>query len=91
VRPYADRGLVTRQQWNGIICDAAREMWLYGMAEFGYATDDAVPGILVQATGRGCRVRILLLNPQSQITERRGIRTHTTADSSTTSIPATIS
>jgi Domain of unknown function (DUF5919) len=39
------------------------------MAEFGYATDDAVPGILVRATGRGCRVRILLLNPESQITE----------------------
>jgi hypothetical protein len=39
------------------------------MAEFGYATDDAVPGILARATARGCRVRILLLNPESQITE----------------------
>jgi hypothetical protein len=39
------------------------------MAEFGYATDDAVPGILARATARGCcRVRILLLNPESQIT-----------------------
>ena len=69
VKPYADRGLVTRQQWNAIIRDATTELWLYGMAEFGYATDDAVPGILARATARGCRVRILLLNPDSQITE----------------------
>lgn len=69
VTPYADRGLVTRQQWNAIIRDAARELWLYGMAEFGYATDDAVPRILARATGRGSQVRILLLNPQSRITE----------------------
>jgi len=39
------------------------------MAEFGYATDDAVPGILARATCRGCRVRVLLLNPGSQIAE----------------------
>jgi transcriptional regulator with XRE-family HTH domain len=69
VTPYADRGLVTREQWNAIIRDTAGELWLYGMAEFGYATDDAVPGILARAAGRGCRVRVLLLNPQSRITE----------------------
>jgi transcriptional regulator with XRE-family HTH domain len=69
VKPYADRGLVTRQQWNAIIRDATGELWLYGMAEFGYATDDAVPGILTRAAGRDCQVRILLLNPYSQITE----------------------
>ncbi len=65
VKPYADRGLVTRQQWNSIICSAASELWLYGMAEFGYATDDDVPDILASTTSRGCRVRILLLNPDS--------------------------
>ncbi len=68
VRPYADRGLVTRQQWNAIIRDADTELWLYGMAEFGYASDDAVPGILARAASRGCRVRILLLNPRSALT-----------------------
>ena len=69
VKPYADRGLVTRQQWNAIIGGAARELWLYGMAEFGYATDDAVPGILARATSRGCRVRILLLDAGGPLTE----------------------
>jgi transcriptional regulator with XRE-family HTH domain len=67
LRPYTDRGMVTRQQWNGIIRDAADELWLYGMAEFGHASDDAVPGILTRATSRGCRVRILLLNPGSPV------------------------
>jgi hypothetical protein len=69
VRPYADRGLVTRHQWNGDIRGAASQLWLYGMAEFGYATDDDVPRILRQATSRGCRVRVLLLNPESPQTE----------------------
>jgi hypothetical protein len=65
VRPYADRGLVSRDQWNAIITSAVRELWLYGMAEYGYATDDDVPAILKRATARGCLVRVLLLNPGS--------------------------
>lgn len=28
--PYADRGLVTREQWNGIIRGATGELWLFG-------------------------------------------------------------
>jgi Helix-turn-helix domain/Domain of unknown function (DUF5919) len=63
VTPYADRGLITRQQWNGIIQGAISHLWLYGMAEFGYASDDEVPGILSAAAGKGCQTRILLLNP----------------------------
>jgi transcriptional regulator with XRE-family HTH domain len=65
VRPYADRGLVSREQWNALISGASRELWLYGMAEYGYATDDEVPGMLRRATSRGCLVRVLLLNPGS--------------------------
>lgn len=67
VTPYADRGLVTREQWNGIIRGATGELWLYGMAEYGYASDADVPGILQRATARGCRIRILLLNPGSAV------------------------
>ena len=65
VRTYADRGLVTREQWNGLIRRAGRELWLYGMAEYGYATDDDVPGILRNVTAQGGRIRVLLLNPGS--------------------------
>jgi len=67
VRPYADRGLVTREQWNGIIRGATRELWLYGMAEYGYATDAEVPAILQRATAGGGQVRVLLLNPGSAV------------------------
>jgi transcriptional regulator with XRE-family HTH domain len=63
VLPYADRGLISRQQWNGIIQGAASHLWLYGMAEFGYATDDDVPAIISDAVGAGCQVRVLLLDP----------------------------
>jgi Domain of unknown function (DUF5919) len=44
---------------------ASRELWLYDMAEYGYASDDEVPVILKRATSRGCMVRVLLLNPGS--------------------------
>jgi transcriptional regulator with XRE-family HTH domain len=64
VLPYADRGLISRQQWNGIIQGATRHLWLYGMAEFGYATDDDVPAIVADATAAGCQVRVLLLDPR---------------------------
>jgi transcriptional regulator with XRE-family HTH domain len=65
VRPYADRGLVSRDQWNAIISGVSQELWLYGMAEYGYATDDDVPAIVKRAIARGCLVRVLLLNPGS--------------------------
>lgn len=63
VLPYADRGQISRQQWNDIIRGSASCLWLYGMAEFGYATDDEVQGILVDAAASGCQVRVLLLDP----------------------------
>lgn len=63
VTPYADRSLITRQQWNGIIQGATSHLWLHGMAEFGYASDHQVPGILLAAARKGCQTRILLLDP----------------------------
>jgi hypothetical protein len=63
ITPYADRGLITRQQWNGLIDGSASQMWLYGIAEFGYAIDDEVPAIIQEAAGRSCQVRVLLVSP----------------------------
>jgi hypothetical protein len=57
------RGLISRDQWNGIIRGSAGHLWLYGMAEFGYATDDEVPVIVAEAATQGCQVRVLLLSP----------------------------
>lgn len=69
VHPYSGRGLIAREQWNGIIGGATRHLWLYGMAEQGYANDDAVPGILAEAVGAGCSVRVLLLDPDCPAAE----------------------
>jgi DNA-binding transcriptional regulator YiaG len=69
VTPYADRGLITRQQWNETIRGATSDLWLSGMAEFGYASDDEVPDILAEAAAGGCCVRILLLNPDAPVTK----------------------
>jgi hypothetical protein len=63
VTPYADRGMIARAQWNGTISDSSAHVWLYGMAEFGYAIDDQVPAIVQEAAGRGCSIRVLLLSP----------------------------
>ncbi|HEX3956609.1 MAG TPA: hypothetical protein VHZ03_08250, partial [Trebonia sp.] len=63
ITAYAARGDVTRDQWNGIIDGASKHIWLYGMAEHNYATDDAVPSILTDAAAAGCDIRVLLLSP----------------------------
>lgn len=63
VRAYATRGMIARPEWNGIITGAREHIWLYGMAELGYAIDDAVPDLLKQAAVGGCEIRVLLLDP----------------------------
>lgn len=63
VLPYASRGSVNRQQWRDIIRGSRDHLWLYGMAEFQYATDDDVPLILAEAATGGCEIRVLLLSP----------------------------
>lgn len=60
---YAARELITQAQWNQIIAEARETIWLYGMAEYRYAHDPAVPAILAEATGAGCEVKVLLLDP----------------------------
>ena len=67
---YPGRGLVARHQWNGIIRGSRDQLWLCGMAEFGYATDDEVPDILAEAVEAGCEVRVLLLDPGYEGTEQ---------------------
>jgi hypothetical protein len=63
VRAYAMRGLIARPEWNRIIEGTRTNLWLYGMAEMGYALDDQVPGLLADAAARGCDIRVLLLDP----------------------------
>ncbi|NUO61270.1 MAG: helix-turn-helix domain-containing protein [Hamadaea sp.] len=61
---YAARGLVSRPSWNDVVLHANRHLWLYGMAELGYALDDDVPDLVERAAQRGCDIRVLLLDPE---------------------------
>ncbi len=54
---------IARTEWNDIVRDATQSLWLYGMAEMGYAIDDETPSILRTAADRGCSIRVLLLDP----------------------------
>ena len=63
IKAYPMRGLVTRPAWNDIISDSKHHLWLYGMAELGYAEDDQVPDIIRTAAANGSDIRILLLDP----------------------------
>jgi hypothetical protein len=63
VKAYPMRGLVGRFRWNEVIGNAATHIWLYGMAEHGYAEDDQVPVILRNAALSNCEIRILLISP----------------------------
>jgi hypothetical protein len=63
VTPWADRGLIPRQHWNDAVAGARTHLWLYGMAELGYAEDDETPTVMAAATAAGCAIRVLLLDP----------------------------
>jgi transcriptional regulator with XRE-family HTH domain len=60
---YPMRGLISRPMWNDSIRPARTDLWLYGMAELGFALDDEVPEIFKDASARGCEIKVLLLNP----------------------------
>lgn len=63
IQSYPMRGVVTRHKWNSMIRGTHRHLWLYGMAELGYAEDDSVPGIIAQAAADRSDIRVLLLSP----------------------------
>jgi len=64
---YRNRRSINRAEWTRFIEKARRVVWLYGMAEAGYADDDEVREILCNLVEMGGKVRILLLNPTSHV------------------------
>ncbi len=63
---YRDRRSIERHEWTDFIARAKNVIWLYGMAEAGYAEDSGVPPILRNLARRKGEIRILLLDPDSQ-------------------------
>jgi hypothetical protein len=66
INVYPMRGFVARDTWRAII-KAKRHLWLYGVAECGYAKDPLVGRILQRAADRRCRIRVLLFDPKSRM------------------------
>jgi hypothetical protein len=64
---YPQRAFIAREEWRRFIRKAKKELWLYGMAEGGYARDEDTEKTL-SLLPQDCTARILLLNPDSPVT-----------------------
>lgn len=62
---WIERRQIENNMWNVFTQDARDEVWLFGVAEYGYAVDNAFADILKEATSRGCSYKILLLDASS--------------------------
>ncbi len=62
---WRERRSIPPGMWNEFTKDARQEVWLFGVAESGFANDDDFWEILGDGAARGCNYKILLLNPDS--------------------------
>ncbi len=58
---------IPNTMWNDFTRDARGQVWLFGIAELGYADDPSFRAIVAAGAKRGCRYRILLLDPDSPV------------------------
>lgn len=84
VRVYRGRKGIPPEEWNEFVRRAHNHIWLYGMAEGGYARDPEIsgvdadgdrertPGILEERAQDGCEVKILLMDPEGPMAEKVG-------------------
>ncbi len=66
---WRERENIQRPFWNEFTACAHSEVWLFGIAELGYATDTTFHRIVSDGIARNCRFRILLLDPTSTAAE----------------------
>ena len=66
---WSQRRNVANSFWNEFIKPAHSEVWLFGIAELGYAEDQLFPSIIADGIARGCHYKILVLNPESPAAE----------------------
>jgi len=65
VKIWKDRRDIRNSIWNEFTEDARHEVWLHGVAEYGFACDEAFHQVVADGTARGCTYKILLLDPDS--------------------------
>lgn len=62
---WKERREIPVSMWNEFTKEARHEVWLYGVAEYGYAKDELFHRILADGTIRGCTYKVLILDPES--------------------------
>jgi len=64
-RRHVPRLNTQHNMWNSFSKAGRSEVWLLGIAEFGFATDPDFAEIVSEGTAQGCCFRFLLLDPTS--------------------------
>ncbi|MEK6751165.1 MAG: hypothetical protein AABZ00_02775 [Chloroflexota bacterium] len=62
---WIERRQIENNMWNTFTENVRDEVWLFGVAEYGYAVDQTFAEILKRSTDRGCNYKILLLDESS--------------------------
>lgn len=62
---WQERRHIPSNTWNDFTKVARQEVWLFGVAEYGFAADEAFHEIMAQGVSRGCTYKILLLDSAS--------------------------
>ena len=62
---WQERRHIPSSTWNEFTKVARKEVWLFGVAEYGFAKDEAFHEILALGLARGCTYKILLLDSAS--------------------------
>jgi len=66
---WPERRRILNNMWNTFTAAAQSEVWLFGVAELGFAEDEDFHRIVSDGTARGCHYRFLLLDPSSDAAE----------------------
>jgi hypothetical protein len=66
---WRERRHIPNDMWNKFTADAQNEVWLFGIAELGFAQDPTFHRIVSEGTTRGCRYRFMILDPNSGAAE----------------------
>jgi hypothetical protein len=62
---WRERRHIPNNMWNTFTGTGVKEVWLMGMAEFGFSEDPKFKEIVLNGASRGCNFRFLLMDPNS--------------------------
>ncbi len=62
---WRERRHIPNNMWNTFTGAGTKEVWLMGMAEFGFSEDPKFKDIVLTGAAKGCNFRFLLMDPSS--------------------------